>query len=241
MNLIIHIDGGSRGNPGPAGVGVVLHDADTRKPVHEAGYFVGRTTNNVAEYTGLLRALEIAHEHNAASVTVHSDSQLMVRQLHGQYKVKSADLKPLFDKARQALGRFKQWKLDHVPREKNERADELANLAMDVRKDVIAVVNGQASKSTAAPRAAAAAPASAKAIDTETMWQVRIEGESEVCPAHMPADHEFTMGSTVGEPNLCTHAATAIFSTRLPNWSASRRMANVRCAACDRTIRIRRS
>ena len=80
MKCVIHIDGGARGNPGPAAVGVVIADAQRGEPIHEAGYFLGHATNNVAEYTGLLRALEVAGRLGATDVSVISDSQLMVRQ-----------------------------------------------------------------------------------------------------------------------------------------------------------------
>ncbi|MEX0655041.1 MAG: ribonuclease HI family protein [Phycisphaeraceae bacterium] len=226
MNCIIHIDGGSRGNPGPAGVGVVIHDAETREPIHEAGYFVGRTTNNVAEYTGLIRALELAHTLGANAVQIRSDSQLLVRQLLGQYRVKSADLKPLFDQARQHLAGFEKWKLDHVRRELNQRADELANLAMDARRDVLVTPNG--------------APADASADEPPLAWRVTVQGDTPRCPAHMPADQAVDLGPTVGY-ELCIYAAAAVFATGLPDWASTKKTAKTRCARCDRTITIRRT
>ena len=135
MHCIIHIDGGARGNPGPAGAGVLIVDADTNTPLVEAGYFLGRATNNVAEYQGLLHALQNAAELEATHLDLHSDSQLMVRQIHGQYKVKSPDLKPLHQEAIQRLKQFERWTLTHVLRDKNKRADELANMAMDTLAD----------------------------------------------------------------------------------------------------------
>ena len=137
MNLKIHIDGGARGNPGPAATGVVIHDADDDAPIHEAGYFLGKTTNNVAEYSGLIHALEIAARLKAASLDIYSDSQLMVRQINGQYRVKNQGLKPLFAKARRLLDGFDRWTITDVRRERNTRADELANLAMDLGRDVV--------------------------------------------------------------------------------------------------------
>jgi len=138
MNLTIHIDGGARGNPGPAAAGVVLVTADDRPAIlHEAGYFLGHTTNNVAEYSGLLRALELTVPLRPHHVNIFSDSELMVRQLTGQYRVKSPDLKPLYAKATAMLVKLDGWKINHVYREENKRADELANMAMDAKRDVI--------------------------------------------------------------------------------------------------------
>lgn len=136
MKVIIYIDGGSRGNPGLAGAGVVILNAEDRQPLLEAGYFLGKMTNNAAEYNGLIRALEAANQIGASFLDIHSDSQLMVRQITGQYRVKSADLRPLYDRARQLLGGFDNWKITHVYREKNRRADQLANQSMDARSDV---------------------------------------------------------------------------------------------------------
>ncbi|MEM6756693.1 MAG: ribonuclease HI family protein [Planctomycetota bacterium] len=134
--VVIHVDGGARGNPGPAGAGVVISDPDGT-PLHEAGYWLGRCTNNVAEYSGLLKALEVATTMNAQKVAVRSDSQLMVKQLLGEYRVKSADLKPLYQKASALLSAFPASTITHVYRDKNKRADQLANLAMDAETDRI--------------------------------------------------------------------------------------------------------
>jgi ribonuclease HI len=136
MHLIIHTDGGARGNPGPAAAGVSIVDAATGDAVHEAGYFLGETTNNVAEYQGLLRGLARARELGATRVSVRSDSELMVRQIHGQYRVKSAALKPLFQGVMQHLRAVEQWDVEHVRRDGNKRADQLANAAMDAGMDI---------------------------------------------------------------------------------------------------------
>lgn len=133
---MIHIDGGARGNPGPAAAGVVIQDADTEKYLHEAGYWLGEATNNVAEYQGLLHALKAAAALNADALHIHSDSELMVKQINGEYRVKSPNLRSLFDEARRLLTSFDDWKMTHVRREKNKLADELANRAMDAGADV---------------------------------------------------------------------------------------------------------
>ena len=136
MHCVIHIDGGARGNPGPAGAGVVVQQTDG-DVLHEGGYFLGRITNNHAEYRGLLIALGVAQDLGAEAIQVYSDSELLVRQINGQYRVKAENLKPLFKEAVQRLGGFGKWAVEHVRREKNQRADQLANMAMDLKEDVI--------------------------------------------------------------------------------------------------------
>jgi phosphoribosylglycinamide formyltransferase-1 len=135
MDLVIYTDGGSRGNPGPAGAAFLLMGAGG-KVIQGKGIFLGETTNNVAEYTGLLRALEAAKKQHADSVKVFSDSELMVRQINGQYKVKSDNLRGLFNECMEHLTAFSDWRVVHIEREKNEQADALANRAMDMQKDV---------------------------------------------------------------------------------------------------------
>lgn len=137
MQALIHIDGGARGNPGPAAAGVSITTPDGSEALHEAGYWLGAMTNNEAEYQGLLHALKAAGELGFESIHVRSDSELMVKQIKGQYRVKAANLKPLFTEARDLLDGFAQWGIEHVRREKNKRADQLANLAMDAKRDVI--------------------------------------------------------------------------------------------------------
>jgi ribonuclease HI len=128
--LILCTDGGSRGNPGPAGYGAVLMD-DSGRIVRELSEFIGRATNNEAEYRALIAALRAAHELGAREVVVRADSQLLVRQLNGQYRIRSRNLMPLVLRARRMLEEFPSWKVEHVPREMNSRADTLANEAMD--------------------------------------------------------------------------------------------------------------
>jgi len=130
--LVLQFDGGSRGNPGPAGVGVTLVD-EQDNPVYELSEFLGTCTNNVAEYTGLLRGLAAAQALGATKLTVRSDSELLVRQINGIYKVKSPDLKPLYQQAMTLIRKIGEVKVSHTYREGNTRADELANMAMDSR------------------------------------------------------------------------------------------------------------
>lgn len=137
MQALIHIDGGARGNPGPAAAGVCITTPDGSEALHEAGYWLGELTNNEAEYQGLLHALKVARQLNFENILVKSDSELMVKQIKGEYRVKAANLKPLFVEARELLAGFPSWAIEHVRREKNKRADQLANIAMDAKRDVI--------------------------------------------------------------------------------------------------------
>jgi ribonuclease HI len=125
-----NIDGGSRGNPGPASYGVVIRDP-RGEIVARLKKYIGRTTNNVAEYYGLIAALDYAQSNHIRSLRIESDSELMVKQMRGQYKVKSADLKPLFERAVKMSQTFAAFRIDHVYREQNKEADALANEAMD--------------------------------------------------------------------------------------------------------------
>jgi formyltetrahydrofolate-dependent phosphoribosylglycinamide formyltransferase len=140
--LIVHTDGGSRGNPGPAAAGFVLDDSNGRRLAARA-FFLGETTNNVAEYTALIRALEAAVGLGAEQITVFSDSELLVRQIGGRYKVKSDLIRPLFDEVRTLMGRFEACNILHVRREKNQDADRLVNLALDAGHDVDEMPTGR--------------------------------------------------------------------------------------------------
>jgi ribonuclease HI len=128
--LVAHIDGGARGNPGPAGYGVVIEDAAGRT-VAELSKFLGHQTNNYAEYSGLLAALEYALAHGRQALEVISDSELLVKQINGQYKVRSPILLDLYQRAKALIARLDWFNIHHVLRGKNKEADALANLAMD--------------------------------------------------------------------------------------------------------------
>jgi ribonuclease HI len=125
-----NIDGGSRGNPGPASYGVVIRDP-RGEIVARLKKYIGRTTNNVAEYYGLIAALDYAQSNSIKALRVESDSELLVKQMRGQYKVKSADLKPLYERAKKMSQAISTFRIDHVYREQNREADLLANEAMD--------------------------------------------------------------------------------------------------------------
>jgi probable phosphoglycerate mutase len=133
--ITLQFDGGSRGNPGPAGIGVVLRAADGT-PLVTLGRFIGRATNNVAEYKALIAALEKAKELGARRVKVLGDSELIVKQMRGEYRVKNPDLRVLYDEAQDLFRSFDAASIDHNYREDNSLADKLANLAMDRTADV---------------------------------------------------------------------------------------------------------
>jgi ribonuclease HI len=132
LNLRIHTDGGARGNPGPAGAGVLIKDADTGEVIRELHEYLGETTNNQAEYRAVILGLREAADLHPDSVMVVADSELLVRQLTGEYKVKNAELAKRFLEVRNLEVRIgKPVKYRHVPREQNREADALANKAMD--------------------------------------------------------------------------------------------------------------
>ena len=130
MRLLVHVDGGARGNPGPAAIGAVVSTPDG-EVLEEAAQGIGEATNNVAEYRALLFGLERARAFGATEVEVINDSELVARQLQGAYKVKHAGLRPLYDQAMEALERFERWSVRSVPREQNAHADRLVNAALD--------------------------------------------------------------------------------------------------------------
>lgn len=123
---IIYSDGASKGNPGDAGIGVVISD-EKGKVLREVAEYIGKTTNNVAEYSALIRGMREAAELGAIQIEIRTDSELLARQLSGVYKVKAANLKPLFEEAISLLRVFERASITHVVRELNKRADELAN------------------------------------------------------------------------------------------------------------------
>jgi ribonuclease HI len=233
LGLIIHVDGGSRGNPGPAAAGVVIHAADGTR-IHEAGYFLGEQTNNAAEYLALIRALQRAERCGNQPVSIISDSELLVRQLTGQYRVKSPSLAKLFQQVQLLLLRVSLWKVQHVRRELNARADELANLAMDRQADVIEYDIDQPAAPPAreppgrsgAPRAARRSPDSGQpggapprtdaraAPEVRPVRVVQVRPAGRVCPAHPASRSSFVVRGAL-PAGLCLHAAHALVSTVL--------------------------
>ena len=224
MNLTIHFDGGSRGNPGPASAGVVIRDSDSGKPVHEAGYFLGKCTNNVAEYQGLIRSLDIAAGLGGQRLDIYSDSQLLVRQITGEYRVKSPDLKPLFEQAKRLLGGFADWRIQHVLRDKNQRADELANLAMDHQADV----TGDTPLTPSA---------SSHTSSSTPVWTAKLAGRNGRCLAGCSVGNEYTFGKTTPE-GFCIHATATMLADGPTRWDVKKRTGSTRCGACGLNIQM---
>ncbi len=129
-HLTFYIDGASRGNPGKAAVGVVIIN-DKGHVIGEKGKYIGDTTNNTAEYQALLEALAEAKIHGGRKIHVYSDSELLVRQINGIYKVRDGKLQTLYNEAKRLISGFDHFKIDHITRDKNSRADALANEALD--------------------------------------------------------------------------------------------------------------
>ena len=129
--LVAHIDGRARGNPGPAGYGAVIED-EVGRPVVELSDYLGKQTNNYAEYSALLAALSYATRHGFKALKVYSDSELMVKQITGQYKVTNPSLKELYAKSIKLIEDLEAFEINHVPREQKREADWLANRAMDL-------------------------------------------------------------------------------------------------------------
>ncbi|MFE4515904.1 bifunctional RNase H/acid phosphatase [Kitasatospora sp. NPDC056783] len=186
--FIVEADGGSRGNPGPAGYGAVVRDGDTGQIIAEAAEFIGHATNNVAEYKGLIAGLRAARELDPdASVDVRMDSKLVVEQMSGRWKIKHPDMQPLAAEARTVFPRGRvayTW----IPRERNKDADRLANEAMDAgkagrqwepRKAVAAATTEEPPPETAAPKAGWAAPAD---LGTPTTFVLLRHGETPLTP-----------------------------------------------------------
>lgn len=131
MKCRVYIDGAARGNPGPAGIGVVIYVEGEEQPRREVYGYLGEATNNEAEYKAMLRAFEELIALSAQEIILYSDSQLLVRQMLGEYKVRHERLRPLYEKAQEYAQRFSSVQCIHIPREKNREADALANRGID--------------------------------------------------------------------------------------------------------------
>jgi ribonuclease HI len=134
VKLVVHVDGGARGNPGPAAAAAVVSDPADGTVLDEATELLGETTNNVAEYRGLLLGLQRARSLGADEVEVYNDSELVAKQLNGEYKVKHEAMKPLHAAALEALAGFRRWSIRSVPRAQNADADALVNQALDAAR-----------------------------------------------------------------------------------------------------------
>jgi ribonuclease HI len=134
--VVVHVDGGSRGNPGPAGIGVVITDPEAGE-LTRANDYIGEATNNEAEYEALLLGLDRARALGLREVEIVNDSQLVERQVRGEYRVKKAELRVLRERVIEALNAFDRWSIRSVPREENELADFLVNEAIDARAPTV--------------------------------------------------------------------------------------------------------
>ncbi len=166
---IIAVDGASKGNPGPAGIGVVISD-ESGRVLREIGEYIGETTNNVAEYTALIRALAEALEMGFSQASVQTDSELMAKQLSGQYKVRNDGIIPLYIKVKDLLSRFNTATVTHVLREKNKQADSLASRsAMSVKQTAQpALITEEVEAPAAPPKPKKAAPEAVKSFPVHT-------------------------------------------------------------------------
>lgn len=136
MTILAYTDGASRGNPGESGIGVILKDESGNLLAEHYGY-IGRTTNNIAEYTALASCLKLVEKMNCENLIVHSDSELMVRQLNGEYKVKDEGIRKHYRHVRKLLEDLSlQFEIRHIPRERNREADQLANRGIDSKKRI---------------------------------------------------------------------------------------------------------
>ena len=209
MGLKIHIDGAARGNPGPAAAGVVIRDEQGRQ-ILEAGYLLEPMTNNQAEYHALRLALQAARKWGEQHVKIFSDSELIVRQITGRYRVRNAALRAIFDQVQKLLLGFDGWQITHVAREQNARADELANLALDAQGDVVQVQLGDVLLPRGEPKGSGRPTGGAIRI----MAECTSDSQGGVCPAACHAGQTFDFGDRV-PAGLCLHAAQAMIGAVL--------------------------
>ena len=202
--LKLFVDGGSRGNPGPAGGGAVVLD-DTNEVLVGRGFFFGPATNNVAEYRALIRGLELVTQFKPHRVEIFADSELIVRQITGEYRVKSPDLLPLYEQAQMALLKLDDWQIRHVPRGQNHQADRLANLAMNHRGDVDDAELDDESAKAPAEKNHESSDASGPAVEVT----VSLGCDPRVCPATMMVGEKFRF-SAVTPAGFCLHAAAVV-------------------------------
>jgi ribonuclease HI len=178
-----NIDGGSRGNPGPAAYGVLIRDAKG-EPVARLKKYIGRMTNNVAEYYGLIAALDYVEAQGIRALRIESDSELLVKQMKGLYKVRSPELAPLYERARKMAAALDSFRIDHVYREHNREADALANEAMDEVEGPDAKPRG--SKSAAASKSAA--PVASEARSATAAASPSTAAAAGSAPKGLPSD-----------------------------------------------------
>ena len=220
----------------------MIADGESGKPVHEAGYVLGEATNNVAEYTALIRAVELADGLGGKELSIHSDSELLVKQITGQYRVKNEALAELLEEAQVKLIRFDAWHIRHVKRDKNKRADELVNMALDAGEDVILTgegATGAPPRKTKTTKSRGKADDTAAPINTATITVHFSKKPGMACPVrHMP--RRFALNACTPE-GLCVFAAQAVFDEQVTLWKEiDRDNAQTTCPRCDVPIEIER-
>lgn len=225
MTWTAYIDGGARGNPGPAAAGIHLLD-DAGKPAFSAGLFLGHKTNNEAEYAGLIFALDLLGAAGANDARIRSDSELLVRQLQGRYRVKAPNLQPLYDEARARVRDIGRVQFQHVRREENREADALVNQALDAVADVIAVDPDGLADSLERPRITAAPTASRTPQEAaRPVGGIRVAvvkpPKPGACPAGIKAGQTYLFGVTT-PAGFCTEGCAAVVDAVLSLQSAAR-------------------
>jgi ribonuclease HI len=208
----LYVDGGSRGNPGPAACAFILKETDNRT-IEARGFFLGRTTNNVAEYTGLIRGLEAARARDAREINIFSDSELMVKQIIGEYRVRSGDLQVLFEQVQRLLLTFDRWQIRHLRREENAEADRLVNEVLDKGHNGSAKAKNEPAERSPRPAAVPVEPLQA-ASPVKVLVEVTSDPPDGACPARMQKGQSFVVSEFV-PGGLCVQAAVALLPTVL--------------------------
>ncbi len=207
----LYVDGGSRGNPGPAACAFIIREAEGRT-IESRGFFLGKATNNVAEYSGLVRGLQAAREFGAKELHIFSDSELMVRQIIGEYRVKSPDLADLYREVQRLLLGFDRWQIKHVRRELNSEADRLVNKTLDDHS------NGSEEPDTEVElsdgESLTAEPGNTPENSVKILVEVVSTPGSGACPAAMKKGQCFVFSEFV-PAGLCIHAAQSLLPTIL--------------------------
>ncbi len=225
----LYTDGGARGNPGPAACGLVLLDQAGRT-IHASGHFIGRATNNVAEYRGLIFGLNEALGHGVSRLIVYSDSELMIHQLNGVYRVKNEQLRVLYAEAKELAEQFDFIKFEHIRREGNKLADEMVNRAIDAKRDVVAGAGASAKAVAARAAAGAQAPAPAEVFKKLSRFTALCTAESdEQCPGVISEGGKWPFDSAV-PAGLCIYAAAGIINAVLAGAEGRGKKITAACA-----------
>jgi len=239
-----YIDGGSRGNPGPAASGVLIYNPND-KIIFAGGFFLGQKTNNQAEYSALIKALELLALNRANAINIYSDSELLVHQINGTYRVKNPQLKLLYQKSQQLLEGFENWKIRHIPREKNAQADKLANQAMNAGRDVILTDEG---KLTGQPTSAPPSSSADRISGTNVVEVFVVQGSGQkICPANCKRGQLFVF-KEITPPGFCIEGCAAVLDAVLAlkdmddRKSSDQTTMTARCAksGCGAVFEIRR-